>query len=79
MNNILYFASKHLKRTFEKKSLEVGSIKYGPGTKYLLNTVQYVQHFASKYLKYTLKKSHMKSVPSYILLRCTIYLTRSNK
>ena len=46
MNNILYFASKYLKRTFEKKSIEIQFIRYGPGIKYLLNTAQDVQYFA---------------------------------
>ena len=59
MNNILYFASKYLKRTFEKKPYEFRSIKYGLVLRYLLNTVQYVQHCASNYLKRTFeKKSH---------------------
>ena len=30
MNNILYVVSKCLKRTFENKSHEVGSVKFGP-------------------------------------------------
>lgn len=34
MSNILYFASKYLKETFEKKSGEIESIKYDPGMKY---------------------------------------------
>ena len=39
-NNIFYCASKYLKRTFGKKSHETGSVKYGLGMKYSLNTVQ---------------------------------------
>ena len=34
------FGSKYLKWTLEKKSHEIGFIKYGPGVKYLTNTVQ---------------------------------------
>ena len=52
MGNILYSSSKYLKRTITKMSHEIGSIKYGPGMKYLLNTVQQVQHFASTYLEF---------------------------
>ena len=33
------------------KSYEITSIKYIPAMKYLLNAVQYVQYFPSKYLK----------------------------
>ena len=36
---VQYFASKYLKRTFKKKSYEMGSIKYGPGMRFLLNMV----------------------------------------
>ena len=43
LNDILYFASIYLKRTFDKKSYEIGSIRYDPGIKYLLNKVQHVQ------------------------------------
>ena len=53
MNNILYFASKYLKQTFEKKPYEIGSIKYGLVMKNLLNMVQHVLYFPSKYLKQT--------------------------
>ena len=56
MNNILYFASKHLKWTFENKSQETGYIKYVPGMKYLLNSAQHVQYLVSKYLKRTFKR-----------------------
>ena len=35
MNNILYLAPKYLKQIFEKKSHEIGSIKYDPAMKYL--------------------------------------------
>ena len=48
------FTSKYLKRTFEKSSREIGSIKYGSGKKHLLNTVLQVQYFACKYLKWNL-------------------------
>ena len=58
MNNILYFAFECLKRTFKKKSHEIQPIKFGLGMNYLLNKVQYIQFFASKYLKRTLKRSH---------------------
>lgn len=40
INNILYFAGKYLKTDLLKKPDEIGSIHYGPGIKYLLNTVQ---------------------------------------
>ena len=68
MNDNLYFASKYLKRPFEKKPRKIKSIKYCPDIKYLINTVQYVQYFASKYLKRTFKKSQMKSGPSNMVL-----------
>ena len=58
MNNILCFAFEYLKRTFKKKSHEIGPIKSALGMDYLLNKVQYIQFFASKYLKQTLKRSH---------------------
>ena len=35
----------------KKKSHKIGSIKYGPGMKYLLNTIQYIQYFTAKCLK----------------------------
>ena len=106
MNNILYFASKFLKWTFEKMSHKIGSIICGRGIKYLLNTVQLFQYFTSNYLKRTFgeksheavsikhvaglkylymiqkeafTKSNLKSSPSNMLLRCTIYLIRSNR
>ena len=60
MNNILYFASKYLKRTFEENSHKIGSIKCGARMKYLLNAAQYVQYFISKYSKRTSEKNHMK-------------------
>ena len=68
MNNVLYFATKYLKWNFKKVSHETGSIKYGPGIKYLLNMIQHVQYFTSRYLKRSLEKSHMKSGPSNIVL-----------
>ena len=43
-----------------KKSQEIGSIKYGSDIKYLLNMVQYVKHFACKYLKRNFKKKKKK-------------------
>ena len=60
MNNILYFGSKYLKRTFEENSHKIGSIKCGARMKYLLNAAQYVQYFISKYSKRTSEKNHMK-------------------
>ena len=66
MNNILCFASKYLKRTFENKSYEIVSIKYVPGMKYLLDTVYLVQYFAS--LKQAFEKGHMKLGPSNMVL-----------
>ena len=68
MKNILYFAFKYLKRTFEKKSHEIGYIKFGLGMKYLLNTVQYGQYCASKDLKRTFGKTHVKSGQSDMVL-----------
>ena len=93
-----------------KKSHEIGSIKYGPDIKYLLNMVQYVKHFACKYLKrnFKKKKNHFilllpnillvlsilfiehgpigdlwkkshKITSVSMLLRCAIFLTRTNK
>ena len=59
MNNFLYYASKCLKRTFEKNSQKIGSIKCGPGKNCIVNTV-YVQDFTSKYSKRTSEKSQMK-------------------
>ena len=31
---VQYFGSRYLKRTFEKNSYEIGTIKYGPAMKY---------------------------------------------
>ena len=53
MNNTLYFTSKYLKWSFEKKSYEIGFIKHGPALKFLLSTVQHVLDFTSTYLKRT--------------------------
>ena len=39
MKNILYFASKYLKRALKIKSYKIGPFTYFPGTKYLLNTL----------------------------------------
>ena len=66
MNNILSFASKYLKRTFQK-----GRMK--SCMKYLLNTVQYVQYSAFKYLKRSLEKILMESGPSSMILVRSIY------
>ena len=40
MNNILYFASKYFKRTFEKTAHEIGSIKHGLDITYTLFSTQ---------------------------------------
>ena len=57
-----------------KKSHEIGSIKYGSDIKYLLNMVQYVKHFACKYLKRNFKK---KKKNHFILLLSDILLVLS--
>ena len=59
-NYIQYFAPENLRQTFEKKSYEVGSVKDGPGVKYLSNMVQQVHYFASKYSNGPSEKNHMK-------------------
>ena len=48
-------------------------MRYGPGMKYLLNTVQQVQDFASKYLKRTFEKSHIKLGVSDMVSLSSIY------
>ena len=59
--------NKYLKRTFEKKSRKIGSIKCGLHMKYLLNTVQNTQYFAFKYLKWTIgEKSHQIGSIKYV-------------
>ena len=72
MINILYVASKCLKRTFENKSHEVRSVKFGPDMYYLSNTVQWLWYFVSKFLLWTFRKSQMKSAPSNMLLAWSI-------
>ena len=49
-------------------SHKIGPIKYGPGMKYLLCAIQNVLYFASKYLKWSFEKYHMKSGPSDMVL-----------
>ena len=63
----------------QKKSYEIGFIKYGTVMKYLLNTVQQELYFASKYSKWTFEKSHMKSVLSNMVLVRSVQQTRSNR
>ena len=58
-----------------KKSHEIGSIKYGPDIKYLLNGVQYDKNFACKYLKRNFKKKKKKN--HFILLLSNILLVLS--
>ena len=36
-------------------------MKYGPDIKYVFNTSQYIQYFASKYLRRIFEKIRMKS------------------
>ena len=43
MTNTIYFASKYLKQAFEKKSPEIGSIKYVAGMKYFLKVTSATQ------------------------------------
>ena len=62
-----YFTSNYLKRTFREKSHEAVSIKHVAGLKYLYMIQQ--EAFTN---------SNLKSSPSNMLLRCTIYLIRSN-
>ena len=63
----------------QKKSYEIGFIKYVTVMKYLLNTVQQELYFASKYLKWTFEKSHVKSVLSNMVLVRSVQQTRSNR
>ena len=71
-DNILYFASEYLKRTFETSChMKLGPVRYGPVMKYLLNTVQHILYYTSKYSKRTFKKSQMKSALSIFLLYLT--------
>ena len=76
MNNVLYFASKFLKRIFKKKPCEIGSIRYGPIRKYLLKTVQHVLYLASKYLKQNFKKkpNEIGSVQYGLAMKCLLLL-----
>ena len=50
------FRFQTYKTDFRKKSHEIGSIRCGPGIKYLSNTAQLVQYFVSKYSKWIFGK-----------------------
>ena len=65
VKQIQYFTFKFPKRTFEKNSHEIGSIKYVPRMK---KSIKHSPINQTKYLKQTFEKSHTKSGSSLMAL-----------
>ena len=68
MNNILYFASKYLKRTLEQKVTQNRVHQIWSWHEVFIKHGTLVPVFPPKYLKRTVEKSHMKSGLSNMFL-----------
>ena len=76
MNNILYFVSRYVKRTYEKKPHEIRSVKYGPSITYLLDTFQYVS--LHKKMKFSIKDFFSKCDQIRRILRIWLHLLKKS-
>ena len=76
INNVICFASKYLKQTFEKRH-----ITSSPSNMFLCCNALLLcmKHLSNTVRQETFEKSHMKPGLSNVLLRCTGFLTTSSR